>query len=110
MKFETQISTLLALFLLTGCIGGGALTMPKSWNWGWKPRPYMAKGLPDGDDDYTKGFADGCASVLSYVSQGGPRLITPRYDGWKLTQNDFYAAGFVDGEEHCTYIYDWDIT
>jgi hypothetical protein len=94
---------------MTSCIEG-ALTMPKSWNWGWKPRPYMARGLPDGDDDYSKGFQAGCKSVLGMVAQGGVRMIRAEYDGWMLTSNSLYAKGFLDGEEHCTYIYDWDIT
>ena len=97
------------LCFTTSCIEG-AFSMPKSWNWGWKARPFMARGLPDGDDDYSRGFRDGCQSVLGVVSQGLVRNIPHRYDGWKLTSNKFYSTGFLDGEEHCTYLYDWDIT
>jgi hypothetical protein len=97
------------LFFTSSCVKEMLGTMPKSWNWGAGPRIYMAKGLPDGDDDFSRGFQDGCRSMLGVVAQGMVRNIKPRYDGWKLTSNKLYAAGFLDGEEHCTYIYDWDI-
>ena len=98
-----------AISLLSSCVTE-AWTMPKSWNWGNLPRPYMARGLPDDDSDYSKGFRDGCKSVLSMVAEGMVRNVKDEYDGWLLTRNRVYATGFVDGEEHCTYIYDWDIT
>lgn len=110
MKLKRIIPFLVTLLMLNSCLVSEALTMPKSWNWGWKPRPYMARGLPDGDDDYSRGFQAGCKSVFGMVAQGMVRNLKPEYDGWLLTSNSFYAAGFVDGEEHCTYIYDWDIT
>ncbi|MBT4921480.1 MAG: hypothetical protein HON23_00510 [Rickettsiales bacterium] len=87
-----------------------AFSYPKAWNWGSKPRYFMMRGMPDQDDDYTKGYADGCQSNFTMVAQGAVRSLSPQYDGWKLTTNRLYAAGFVDGEEHCTYAYDWDIT
>ena len=54
------------LCLLNSCLISEALTMPKSWDWGFKARPYMARGLPDGDGDpfdemvdYTVEMAEG---------------------------------------------------
>ena len=103
---------LLSLLLLSqsACLISEALTLPKSWNWGFKPRPYMMRGVPDGNDDYSLGFRDGCKSALGIIGQGGVRSVSNEYNGWKLTSNRLYAAGFLDGEEHCTYFYDWDIT
>ena len=103
-----SIFILLALFL-SSCVTE-VFSMPKSWNWGSKPRYFMMRGLPDSDDDYTKGFSDGCQSAFAMVAQGAVRSLDTKYDGWKMTTNRLYSAGFVDGEEHCTYVYDWDIT
>jgi len=103
-----SIFILLALFL-SSCVTE-VFSMPKSWDWGSKPRYFMMRGLPDRDDDYTKGFSDGCQSSFAMVAHGAVRSLDTKYDGWKMTTNRLYAAGFVDGEEHCTYVYDWDIT
>lgn len=85
--------------------------MPDSWGWKWwQPRPYLARGLPDCDDEYCLGFRDGCMSMLAIAGPGAMRGKELKYDGWKLTSNAYYAAGFIDGEEHCTYLYDWDVT
>ncbi len=98
--------TLSIIFLtLSSCVHE-AWSMPKSWDWGLRGRPYMARGLPDGDDDYTKGFRDGCKSSFGIAAQGMLRNIKPEFDGWLLTQNRVYAAGFFDGEEHCLYLLD----
>ena len=110
MSSITRIIIITCCFLFLGSCVKEMWTMPKSWNWGFRPRPYMARGLPDGDDDYSMGFRDGCKSVLASVAEGAVRSIKSAYDGWLLTSNSFYASGFVDGEEHCTYIYDWEIT
>ena len=99
-----------SLFSLNSCLVSEAFTMPESWNWQWwKARPYMARGLPDGDTDYHRGFRDGCKGSLGMVAQGPLRNTQGAYDGWKLTSSDLYATGFYDGEEHCAYIFDWDI-
>jgi hypothetical protein len=97
-------------FLFLSNCASEAFSMPDNWNWGFRPRPYLMRGVPDGNDDYSLGFRDGCKSVLNTVAEGMVRNIKPVYDGWLLTSNNLYASGFVDGEEHCTYFYDWDIT
>ena len=104
-----NILLLTSLLVLNSCVEGAA-SLPDSWDWGIRGRPFMMRGVPDGNDDYSMGFRDGCKSALSMVAQGLVRSISPEYNGWKLTSNNLYASGFVDGEEHCTYVYDWDIT
>ena len=105
------IIIIFSLFSLNSCfLVSESLTMPDSWNWPWwKARTYMARGLPDGDTDYHRGFRDGCQTYLGMVSQGPLRNSFGKYDGWKLTSSSMYASGVYDGEEHCAYIYDWDI-
>lgn len=104
------ITIFYCLFSLNACLVSESLSMPDSWNWPWyKPRPYMARGLPDGDTDYHRGFRDGCKGLLGVVAQGPLRGVDVPYDGWKLTSSKLYASGVYDGEEHCAYIYDWDV-
>ena len=111
MKHKFRIIVIaLSLLGLSSCLVQESIAMPKSWDWPWwKARPYMARGLPDGDTDYHRGFRDGCKGLWGVVAQGPLRNLTPQYDGWKMTSSSLYASGMYDGEEHCAYIYDWDI-
>jgi hypothetical protein len=102
------IATILMSFT-SSCVEN-AFSLPESWGWGYKPRYFMMRGMPDYGDDYSDGFRDGCQSSFTMVAQGAVRSLPPKYDGWRLTSSRLYAAGFVDGEEHCAYVYDWDIT
>ncbi|MBL6784674.1 MAG: hypothetical protein ISQ32_00020 [Rickettsiales bacterium] len=103
------LGIIILAFFCSSCVTE-AFSFPKSWGWGSKPRYFMMRGMPERDDDYTRGFRDGCQSSFAMVAQGAVRSLETKYDGWKMTTNRLYAAGFVDGEEHCTYVYDWDIT
>ncbi len=94
-------------FSLTSCIEGWT-TLPKSWNWKSGTIPMM-RGVPDKDDDFSKGFRDGCMSVMYYMGHGLSRLTPVQFDGWKLTTSAKYASGFDWAHEYCTYMYDWDI-
>ena len=68
LNFVKKLIIIFNLLLLNSCLISEALTMPKSWGWGFKARPYMARGLPDGDDDYL-GFRM-VKSLLGVVAQG----------------------------------------
>ena len=100
---------ILIISLNTSCVTD-MLGVPKSWNFGGGGRLWLARGLPRGDDDYSRGFRDGCKSHLNAIGQGFLKNLKPEYDGWKLTTNALYSAGFKDGEEHCTYLLDWSVT
>ena len=46
-------------------------SMPKDWNWGFRPRPLTAvSGFPSAKTDYGKGFKDGCHSSYDVVTKG----------------------------------------
>jgi hypothetical protein len=98
--------------------------MPKGWGW-YKPKmPYFHSGKTflDGNNDYTKGFNDGCQTILTLT--GGAFVAMPTaIDGWKLTNKnpngkggphpeiknkEEYLNGFNDATETCFYYYDWD--
>lgn len=96
---------------------------PDGWNHG--PRPWFMKMHPDQrygkDDDWTKGFNDGCISG-TYDNGGIYKLYGPAIDGWKLTGRNpkdpsqphpeiksgkTYSRAWFDGYEECTYQWDW---
>jgi len=85
--------------------------MPKSWNWGAKPRPLTGvKNFPSTDTEYGKGFKDGCESAFDAVSKG---LLSDfndkKYDYKRMLKSSDYHTGWFDGIEQCTYILDWDV-
>ena len=105
-----SLPSILILLLLTSC---NALwePMPKSWNWGMKPRPTTGiRGFPPADTDYGKGFQDGCVAAWDAVSKGLTGDLKPRFDYKRYTKNADYGNGWGDAIEHCTYIYDWNVT
>ncbi len=45
--------------------------MPKSWNWGIKPRPAIGiRNFPSTDTDYGVGFKDGCSVAWNAITKG----------------------------------------
>jgi hypothetical protein len=111
-------SFVLILFGLVACAKA-----PDGWN--APVRPWLMK-IDDtnrygADDDWTKGFNDGCVTGLD-DSRGVYQMLAPKIDGWKLTGRNpenpdephpeiqsarTYSRAWFDGFEHCTYQYDW---
>ncbi len=105
-----KISILTLFLFLTSC-GIFVDSMPKSWNWGIRPRPLTGvRGFPEADTDYGKGFKDGCGAAWDAVSKG---LLSDfageRYDFKLNSKSADYDNGWWDGMEQCTYILDWDV-
>ncbi len=86
--------------------------MPKTWNWGARPRPLTGvANFPSADTDYGKGFKDGCSAGWDAVSKGLLSEFTGKeIDPSKLGTSSDYSTGWFDGLEQCTYILDWDVT
>ncbi len=85
--------------------------MPKSWNWGARPRPLTGvKGFPSADTDYGQGFRDGCGAAWDAVTKGLLSDINHKgLDTKRLVNDADYGTGWEDGIEHCTYISDWNV-
>lgn len=86
--------------------------MPKSWNWGAKPRPLNGvRNFPEANTDYGQGFRDGCGAGWDAVARG---LLTDfngkGIDPARIGSNADYSTGWFDGFEQCTYVLDWNIT
>ena len=114
---------LLRVLFLSGLVCSCAKA-PNGWNAPFRPyamRVSEINRLP-ADDDFTKGFNDGCVGAQSIITVGLPQAMHPRVDGWKMTGRDpndpskphpeiksgkNYHGAWFDGFEHCTYYYDW---
>jgi hypothetical protein len=101
-----KILAIIILTFLTAC----PHSMPDTWDWGMKPRPYSGmRGFPAADTDYGKGFKDGCEGILAAVSKGATELLQSKVNPVLMSKNPDYATGWWDGMEQCTYITDWEV-
>jgi hypothetical protein len=102
---------LISILLFTAGCGLFIEPMPKSWNWGLKPRPLTGvRGFPETDSSYGEGFKSGCESAWQASTKGLTDIIKNRINPTLMTRDPDYANGWWDGYEQCTYIVDWDVT
>ncbi|MCE3255691.1 MAG: hypothetical protein K0R25_1185 [Rickettsiaceae bacterium] len=102
------IITTLAISI-TSC-GVVAEPMPKSWNWGIRPRPLTGvRGFPETDTDYGKGFKNGCENAWNASGKGAKDFVQTHINPILMSRNPDYGVGWWDGYEQCTYIIDWDV-
>ncbi len=106
-KFFTSV----ALILVASSCSLFIEPMPKTWNWGAKPRPLTGvRGFPEADTEYGKGFRDGCNSAWDSVTKGLLSDINnKRYDFKRMQKSSDYNTGWWDAYEQCTYIVDHDV-
>ena len=105
-----KLLPLIFIFFLTAC----QLIwepMPKSWNWGLKPRPTTGiRNFPSTESEYGKGFKDGCEAAWDVIGKG---LISDtsrrKFDFKRMQKSGDYGTGWWDGFEQCTYVLDWDV-
>jgi hypothetical protein len=85
--------------------------MPKTWNWGFKPRPLTGvRGFPEADTLYGKGFKDGCEMAFDAVAKGLMTEVNDaKYDYKLMKQGGDYDDGWWDGMEQCVNITDWNV-
>ncbi len=106
-----KLLTSIALISLASSCSLFIEPMPKSWNWGAKPRPLTGvRGFPEADTEYGKGFRDGCNSAWDSVTKGLLSDINnKRYDFKRMQKSADYNVGWWDAYEQCTYIVDHDV-
>ncbi len=105
MRYTTSIMVLLAVLGTAGCGMGTGLN---EWG-GYKllsPRPFM-QNLPEGHDDYSRGFRAGCSSFTRTVGSGLLRMYdSDMYDPEEGIENNEYYAGYRIGSYYCTQYLD----
>ncbi len=72
------------------------------------PGPFFMKGIPQGDDDYSQGFRDGCNTGHGIIGTG---MMSATYDDTyydidKSIENNDYYKGRTIGFNYCTYYND----
>ena len=101
-----KIFIILTLISLSSCYE----SMPKSWNWGGKPRPLTGvRNFPPANTDYGRGFKDGCEALWVVTAKGAVDFKNPKLNPVLMSKSPDYASGFYDGSEQCTYVVDWDV-
>tara|TARA_B100001564_G_scaffold92906_2_gene75683 strand:+ start:433 stop:915 length:483 start_codon:yes stop_codon:yes gene_type:complete len=60
------------------------------------------------DDSYGAGFEAGCDNMSSAMGAGSMRLITPKVDGYRLVNDQWYLRGYQDASSICTFQLDWE--
>lgn len=74
------------------------------------PAPMYFEGMPEGDDEYSQGFRDGCNTAFRTVGTG---LLSVMYDDTyydfdKILDSDDYYKGMSLGMSYCTNHLDTD--
>ncbi len=74
------------------------------------PTPFLMGSLPQGEDNYSQGFRDGCYNASGQNGFGFVRLFdkAPRASG-KLYMNNLYRRGYRDGDRQCSVYVNRDI-
>jgi hypothetical protein len=76
----------------------------------FRPLRTNIRGLPAGNDSYSRGFRAGCQTHMGIVGAGSMRLIPENIDPQQLSNDSMYFRGFNDGGAYCWARLDWDGT
>ncbi len=101
-----KILTLAFAFMLVGCSNDprSAFIPFSAIGQTFSPKPMYMRGLPEGDDSYSVGFRDGCDTYLGIQGVGLMQFKTFKQDTLRTINDQYYAQGYEDGRNHCTYI------
>lgn len=97
---------LLTFATLTGCDTIAANGKPGFSS----PRALFLSNLPQGDDNYSQGFRDGCYNFIGVNGFGMQRIFTksPRVAD-ELYMDALYRRGYTDGDRYCGVYVNHDI-
>jgi len=72
------------------------------------PRPFQMRGIPQGDDSYSRGFRDGCNISIGMIGSGLHRMDGFGYDPNRGIEDKDYYLGYRTGDFYCAYYLDSD--
>jgi hypothetical protein len=98
------VLTLMVLTMLPGCavfrqdygLDGGRNSF-------WDPSSLFMSNMPQGDDDYSQGFRDGCNTAMGNTGSGYLRSHGFAYDVHRGLEDADYYRGYKIGNNYCTY-------
>ena len=103
MKYKKILLLLLALFNHASC------TLPDRSPLGYK-RAFLY-GVPEGDDNFSKGWRDGCDTSLAIAGSGTLRLVKEKINAettYDMTHDQLYDKGFNIGSGYCANFLDYN--
>lgn len=112
LKKTFSLTLNLALILTTSSCSLFRESLPDDWNYGiLQPRPLTGiRNFPSTKTEYGKGFKDGCSSAFDASGKGlMADYNSYKYNYQRMKQGPDYQAGWWDGFEQCTYIFDHDV-
>lgn len=85
----------------------------------WSPKPLttvvgigsqdaMKTGMPDGTDDYSRGFRDGCNTYTGIIGSGMLQSYGVYVDADAIQNNADYYEGYKFGGTYCTMYLGWE--
>ena len=73
------------------------------------PRPLFLSNLPKGNDDFSRGFRDGCHNFVGQTGYGINRMFDRAPDPQFLQTDDLYWSGYTNGDRYCSVYVNKDI-
>jgi hypothetical protein len=73
-------------------------------------RRIFLRGVPQGDDSFSRGWRDGCDTSLATVGAGLLRWVPEKIPSEQLVNDLSYRKGYSRGSNYCTAFLDWDVS
>lgn len=97
---------LLSLLAVSACDTVAANGKPGIFS----PRALFLRGLPQGEDNYSQGFRDGCYNAIGNEGSGWQRIFSkPPRAADELYMNAIYRRAYSDGDRYCSVYVNRDI-
>lgn len=97
MKLSSCITLLVLGITLTSC---SAYRNKDDQNVYLAPTPPLLRGLPQGDDAFSKGFREGCYHTVGQAGYGLQRFYDRPQDP-ELVTDVIYTQGYTEGDRFC---------
>ena len=96
-----NISRLLIAVLMVSILSGcGSVVGQKGPYGAFSPMPILMRHLPQGEDDFSIGFRDGCYNFMGQNGFGMMRIYDKQPHP-TLKDRPLYRQGYVNGDRYC---------
>ena len=105
-SLQTYLSWTLIALTFAGCDTVTADGKPGIFS----PQAVFLRNLPQGDDNYSQGFRDGCYNAIGTNGYGLQRIFTkPHRAANELYMDALYRRAYNDGDRHCSAYVNRDV-
>lgn len=95
---ELSLFSVLILVVLSGC----QAIQRNSYSGGITPDPVFLRGLPQGQDSFSRGFRDGCYQFIGNAGYGMHRLFPDAAPAADMIDDKLYHTGYSHGDRYCS--------